>query len=121
MRVILVLPLVLVGMVQPAFAQQQPPASATHPLKVPGDADRGEALTKRWCASCHLPDSKGAVSDVAPSFHWIAGQVQRNPDFIRTFLTHPHAPMPPLELDRGQIEDLVTYFQALAKSQPTQP
>ncbi len=82
-----------------------------HPLPGIADASRGAALANRWCAPCHAPG--GAVSDTIPSFRWIAGRSEREPGFIKAFLSHPHSPMPPLELDRAQIADLVAYFQSL--------
>jgi mono/diheme cytochrome c family protein len=79
-----------------------------------GDARRGEALTQRWCASCH--QAGGAVgTDAAPTFTWIAGQAKKDPDFIRAFLNHPDAPMPPIDLDQAEIADIVAYFDDLSK------
>ncbi len=97
-----------------AAAATQAPPLAPNAVRIVGDAGRGEQLAGRWCASCHLPSSTGSVSDAAPTFHWIGALARKNPESVRTFLSHPHAPMPPLELDRGQIEDLVAYFRSLA-------
>jgi mono/diheme cytochrome c family protein len=79
-----------------------------------GDAARGEALTRRWCAACHQPEG-AAASDAAPTFTWIAGQEKKDPAYIRAFLNHPHAPMPPIDLDQAEIADIVAYFDDLSK------
>ena|SRR5579883_1323209 len=88
----------------PAFAQSG---------KAPGDAVKGEAMARRWCAACHLLEGQGKASDVAPAFATIAHNPKKTDDYLRTFLSHPHAPMPPLQLSRGEIEDIVAYFDAL--------
>ncbi len=89
--------------------------AATAVAKPVGDSGRGEALTQRWCAACHQPGGAGGASDAAPTFVWIAGQVKQNPGFIRAFLNHPHAPMPPIDLDQAEIADIVAYFDDLSK------
>ena len=98
------LALVLIALAAPSLAA--PP---------PGDSARGAALATRWCAGCHLPTGDGAVTDAAPTFHWIAGQAEKDPRFIRAFLMKPHAPMPPLDLSRQDIDDVVAYFKTIAK------
>jgi mono/diheme cytochrome c family protein len=111
MRTAFFLALTVTTAAVPAFGQLAQ-STTQYPIKAVGDAARGAGLAKRWCAECHSPN--GVVSDAAPTFQWIARRNQQQPGFIRAFLTHPHAPMPPLELDRSQIEDLVTYFGTLA-------
>lgn len=121
MRLALVLTLALAGIAFPAIAQDRPAPKPGQPVKVPPDAGRGEALAMRWCAPCHLPSANGSVTDAVPTFHWVAAQTKKDPDSIRAFLSRPHAPMPPLELDRSQIEDFVAYFQKLADQPPAAP
>ena len=106
MRIAGLLVLALAGIAFTANGQAE-----QHPLKGIADASRGATLAGRWCAACHAPD--GAVTDAAPTFRWIAERNRRQPGFIKAFLSHPHAPMPPLELDRDQIADLVAYFRSL--------
>lgn len=90
--------------------------AAAHAVAKPvGDPGRGEALTQRWCASCHQPTGKAAATDMVPTFAQIAAKEKMNPAYIRTFLNHPHAPMPPLDLDQAEIADIVAYFDDLAK------
>jgi mono/diheme cytochrome c family protein len=80
-----------------------------------GDPQRGEALTQRWCVACHQAKGADVATDAVPSFAWIAGQVRKDPDFIRGFLNHPHAPMPPIDLNQAQIADLIAYFDEMSK------
>jgi mono/diheme cytochrome c family protein len=98
-----------------AVAQQEKAVPKLQPIKIIGDATRGEALVTRWCTSCHRLSDDGTASDQAPTIRWIADLAQKNPGYIRAFLNRPHAPMPPLDLDRTEIEDAVTYFRAIAK------
>jgi len=70
----------------------------------------GEALAQRCCISCHLPGNAASGTDAAPTLHQIRALARAEPDRIRTFLTRPHDPMPPLELSRGDIADIVAYL-----------
>jgi mono/diheme cytochrome c family protein len=115
MRTTLVIVLIAFGIASPAMAQHDKAVSKPQPTKIVGDAKRGEALVTRWCTSCHRLSDDGTASDQAPSIRWIADLAQKKPDYIRTFLNHPHAPMPPLDLDRTEIEDAVTYFREFGK------
>jgi mono/diheme cytochrome c family protein len=99
-----VLVLASFALAAPAFAQAG---------KTPGDAAKGEAMARRWCAACHLLEGQGRASDAAPAFATIARDPRKTDDYLRTFLARPHAPMPPLQLSRGEIEDIVAYFDAL--------
>jgi mono/diheme cytochrome c family protein len=117
MRTILTVALIVAGIAQTGVvraAHAQHASSGAKPIPVIGDAQRGEALVTRWCTSCHRLSDDGSATDQAPTIRWIAGQVKQQPNYIRTFLNHPHAPMPPLDLDRGEIEDVIVYFKGLA-------
>jgi len=93
-----------------ASAQQPPPQPSA---RFGGNPAQGEAIAMRWCASCHtLPGGKSA-SDVAPSFRAIARDPRKDSDHLRGFLSHPHWPMPPLQLSRNEIENIIAYLQAL--------
>lgn len=96
--------LAALALAAPAFGQQ---------AKVLGDETRGEALVRRWCVSCHLIEGRGPASDLAPPFHAVARDPRKTPDYLRTFLANPHAPMPPLQLSRAEIEDIVAYLGTL--------
>jgi mono/diheme cytochrome c family protein len=99
----------------PAAAQPDDAVPRPQPIRIVGDAARGEALVTRWCTSCHRLSNDGTASDQAPSIPWIADQARKDPNYIRVFLNHPHAPMPPLDLDRGEIEDAVAYFRGTGR------
>jgi len=80
-----------------------------------GDPARGAALTQRWCASCHQPAAAATATDMIPTFAQIATKAKADPAYMRGFLNHPHAPMPPLNLDQAEIADIVAYFDDLSK------
>jgi mono/diheme cytochrome c family protein len=77
------------------------------------DADNGERLARRWCASCHViaPDQRSASE--APPFATVA----RRPDFsthaLAFYLLHPHPKMPDMGLSRSAAEDLAAYIATL--------
>ena len=74
------------------------------------DANQGAALARDWCSSCHVVGTgqAGTGTDAAPSFVSVARDPKRGPDFVRGMLAKPHPPMPPLEISRAAIEDIVT-------------
>lgn len=72
-----------------------------------GDPAQGRAAAQRWCSSCHAVGAAGG-GDTAPPFAAIARI--RSDEYLRGFLTRPHPPMPPLELSRQDIDDIVAYF-----------
>ncbi|MDB5394824.1 MAG: hypothetical protein JWM91_2330 [Rhodospirillales bacterium] len=113
MRRTFVIALTVVGIALPATAQRQQTAPGLQPIKIIGDAARGRVLVTHWCADCHGPGGNSALTDQIPSILWIAERTQKNPDYIRVFLNHPHAPMPPLDLDRSEIADVVIYLRGL--------
>jgi len=96
--------LLAISLVFPALAQES---------KLTGDAARGHALAQHWCSDCHL--LKGATRAVQgiPPFQAIARDPNKTPDYLRAFLAEPHEPMPPLALDRRQIEDVIAYIATL--------
>ncbi len=79
----------------------------------PADPAAGEAIAKRWCASCHLvtPDQEAAVAGV-PSFKGIADT--RDEAYIRGFLFDPHPPMPQFSLTESQVDDVVAFIRSKA-------
>ena len=78
------------------------------------DADNGERLARRWCASCHVvaADQRGTTGE-APPFATIAKQ----PDFaapkLAFFLLDPHPKMPDMSLTRNEAADLAAYIATL--------
>ena len=75
-----------------------------------GDPRAGAEAALRWCTACHLirPAASGPTVQGPPAFQTIARE--RTADSLRTFLARPHAPMPPVELSRVDIEDLIAYI-----------
>lgn len=83
----------------------------TTPADAAGDADAGADVALRWCTACHLirPLASGPVLQGPPTFQTMARE--RSPAMLRTFLASPHAPMPPIELSRTDIENLLAYIE----------
>ncbi len=88
----------------PALGQQ----AAYH-----GEAAKGLALAQRWCSDCHLLKGEKQAVQGIPTFRELARDPDKTPDYLRAFLARPHEPMPPLELDRRQIEDILAYIETL--------
>lgn len=80
-------------------------ASAADPIE-------GRKLAERWCADCHDIDGKTAT-DRVPGWRQIVNERNRSTEYIRSFLTHPHGEMPPLQLSRHEIDDLLAYIGSL--------
>jgi len=75
------------------------------------DAEHGEVMAKRWCASCHVVSSDQKTgSTQAPPFSAIA----KMPDFdaakVAFFLLAPHPQMPDIGLTRNDAADLAAYI-----------
>jgi len=80
-----------------------------------GDAETGERLAKQWCSSCHVTNGGpgGSGLDAAPPFRTIANTPGKTAGALRSFLLHPHSPMPDLQLSEPDIDDLIAYFETL--------
>ena len=74
--------------------------------------ERGHEIARRWCSDCHSTAAVGAAADVGPSFPHVAHT--RSREFIRGFLANPHVRgrMPPFDLSRQQIEELLAYIES---------
>jgi len=81
------------------------------PAIAAGDPRAGGDVALRWCTACHLirPAAGGPAVQGPPAFQTMARA--RTPDSLRAFLTRPHAPMPPIELSRADIDDLIAYIE----------
>jgi mono/diheme cytochrome c family protein len=79
-----------------------------------GNAANGEALTRVWCANCHVTDSSNSGRDSAPSLSEVAQRGTPDQMRARIFLSSPHPPMPNFNLARQQIDDIVAYLKTLA-------
>jgi len=96
--------LLAISLVLPALAQES---------NIKGDAARGYALAQRWCSDCHLLKGETRAVQGIPPFQAIARDPSKTPEYLRAFLVKPHGSMPPLELDRRQIEDIIAYIGSL--------
>jgi len=98
--------LILAGAIVPLLAA---PAVAD----MPGSVENGRKLALEWCSNCHMTGANRLATDVAPTFREIAED--RSADYIRGFLANPHfrGSMPPFDISRQQIEDLVAYIKTL--------
>lgn len=78
------------------------------------NAEAGEDLARRWCATCHLvaPDQLLASAD-APSFAAIAAESEGKFDWLAVYLADPHPSMPRISLTRQQLRDLSAYLASL--------
>jgi mono/diheme cytochrome c family protein len=87
-------------------------ALPTTPARAAGDRDAGADVALRWCTACHVirPLASGPVLQGPPTFQAMARE--RSPAMLRAFLASPHAPMPPIELSRADIDNLLAYIEA---------
>lgn len=83
---------------------------------IAADAEHGEQLAKRWCASCHVVAAdQTRASDSVPAFASIAKMPGFSADKISTFLMDPHPKMPDMQLSRDEAKDLGAYIASLAQ------
>ena len=80
------------------------------------DADKGEVLAKRWCASCHVvaADQQHGNTSAAP-FSEIARQPGLDAAKLALFLLAPHPRMPDMSLSRSEAADLAAYIERQGK------
>ena len=78
------------------------------------DADNGERLAQRWCASCHViaAGQRGATGE-APPFATIASKPDFDAARLALFLLEPHPKMPNMGLSRADASDLAAYIAKL--------
>lgn len=76
------------------------------------DPEAGHKLAKRWCVECH--DIEGnTTNDRVPGWRQIVNERKRTAEHIRAFLIRPHGEMPPIQLSRREIDDLIAYIETL--------
>ncbi len=75
------------------------------------DAEQGEVLAKRWCASCHVvaSDQQRANGQAAP-FSVIGKTPGLDASKLALFLLVPHPKMPDMNLSRAEAADLAAYI-----------
>ena len=79
------------------------------------DADRGEAIARRRCASCHIvaPHQRGEVAQ-APPFAVIGRKSGFDSEMLMSSLLELH-PRMNFSLTRREATDLAAYISGLAK------
>ena len=78
------------------------------------DADNGERLAQRWCASCHvIAAGQGGTTGEAPPFATIASKPDLDAARLALFLLEPHPKMPNMGLSRADASDLAAYIAKL--------
>lgn len=84
------------------------------------DASRGERLSQRLCASCHVvrPDQTSSAVAGVPSFRALADLPGQR---IFSILILPHAPMPNMQLTRNEIADIVAFIDDLRRKAAGEP
>eukprot|EP01037_Dinobryon_pediforme_P015525 gene15525-15672_t len=78
------------------------------------DAEHGETIAKRWCATCHVisADQKRGGDNV-PTFKSVAQEPDFNAKMLAFFLLAPHPKMPDMALTRKEAEDIAAYISRL--------
>ena len=75
------------------------------------DARKGETLSKRWCATCHVVASdQQRANGQAPPFSVIGKMPDLDPAKLALFLLLPHPKMPDMNLSRAEAADLAAYI-----------
>lgn len=76
------------------------------------DADNGQRLAERWCATCHAINSthKPLTTTEAPPFSAIAHKPEFDARTVALFLLYPHPKMPDMELSRDAAADLAAFI-----------
>ena len=78
---------------------------------IAADAQKGETLAKRWCATCHvISSSQQQGASQAPPFSAIASKPNFNETTVAYFLLAPHPRMPDMNLTRAEAADLAAYI-----------
>ncbi len=91
-------------------------AAAANAQVAPEPPDqRGQALTRRLCVSCHLPPDGPSTSAIVgiPSLQVIANREGQSGPHIEQVLINPHPPMPDIRLTNDEIADIITYLDTL--------
>lgn len=91
------------------------PLANAHGAGLQPDPAEGKRLAKQWCNQCHLVE-EGAptAADAGPPFTALANDPDKTESVLRSFLHHPEPPMPPIQLTKREIDNLVAYIRSLA-------
>lgn len=82
-----------------------------------GNAAEGRRLAGSVCSACHViqEGQRGPAMDAAPTFVTMANDPAMTNERLRRFLNRPHSQMPPIQISRGEIEDLIAYIRTLKR------
>lgn len=85
-------------------------------------AEKGLALAQRLCSGCHVVQSEttAGVPAGVPTMRSIARRPGQTGAHIKDTLIAPSHQMPDMQLTIQEIEDLLSYFEAL-RNDPSQP
>jgi mono/diheme cytochrome c family protein len=79
-----------------------------------GDVREGKRVAEQWCSGCHVTDRSGRQRDTAPAFAVLANDPAKSAQFLKTWISNPHPPMPNFNLTRRTVDDLVAYIRSLS-------
>jgi mono/diheme cytochrome c family protein len=93
--------------------------SATLSAQTTGDPQQGLALAREDCAACHAVErrQRSSPNPQAPPFDAIANTRGMTGMALSAFLQTPHATMPNLILEVGEIADVAAYILSLKGGQ----
>lgn len=86
---------------------------AAAPALAQGDPREGRRIAERWCTSCHIIGVNTRGPDAAPPFVALASDPNKTEDYLKTWISNPHPPMPNFNLSRRDVDDLVAYIRSL--------
>lgn len=80
------------------------------------DTAQGRELAQKLCVNCHIIEHGGQQDQVTvgiPSFMAIANKAEQTNSKLRSFIRHPHPPMPSVELSEHELDNIVAYILSL--------
>lgn len=84
--------------------------NGAHAAQNPQLAQQGRLLAQSLCADCHTFGGAQRSDRAPPDFKAVADMPQTTALSLRVFLKSPHANMPDLILEEGQIDALVAFI-----------
>lgn len=96
-----------------AFVLATVAIDAPAPVLAAGDATEGRRIARQWCSSCHIVGTEVRGPDAGPPFVVLANDPTRTERYLKTWISHPHPPMPNFNLSRQAVDDLVAYIRTL--------
>ena len=105
-----------------AESNPEPAAASTTATQAesnsPSAAERGLALARENCATCHAVEAgqNRSPNAAAPAFEELASRPEMTRMALATLLQIPHRSMPNLILEPNEIDDLSAYLSVLGSS-----